>query len=124
VLARNEAVNFNWGSGSPASTVTSNYFSARWTGFLTPPTTGTYRFRTYSDEGVRVWVNGAQVINNWTAHTATTNTSGSMTLNAGQRYPVTIEFYERTGSAVMQWRWLAPGTSSYVAVPASVLSAQ
>jgi hypothetical protein len=87
------------------------------TGFVEAPSTGTYRFQTVSDDGVRVWVNGLQLINNWSKHSAATNTSGAISLNAGTRYAITMEYFEASGQAVARLRWLPPGTSSYVAVP-------
>lgn len=121
VLNRTEAIDFGWGSGSPGAGVASNNFSARWTGTVMAPSTGTYRFQTVSDDGVRVWINGTQVINNWSDHSSTTNTSGNVTLSAGQRYTVRVEYYEKGGSAVMRLRWRLPGTTSYVAIPAASL---
>ena len=121
VLTRNEAVNFNWGTSSPGTGVSVDNFSVRWSGTVTAATTGTYRFRTNSDDGVRLWVNGVQVINNWSDHAATLNTSGNISMTAGQRYTIRLEYYEKGGSAVMQLRWLRPGTSSYVAIPAASL---
>ena len=85
--------------------MTSNNFSARWTGSLLAPSSGSYLFQTVSDDGVRVWVNGVQVINNWSDHSSTTNTSAALTLQAGVRYAVRVEYYDRTGSAVMRLRW-------------------
>ena len=84
-------------------------FSVRWTGTVAAPATGTYRFQTVSDDGVRVWVNGVQVINNWTDHSSTTNTSGTINLIAGTRYSITIEYYENGGQAVARLRWLHAG---------------
>ncbi len=124
LVQRIEAVNFDWGNGQPAVGVAADSFSVRWTGTLTVPNNGNYRFRTISDDGVRLWVNGTQRINNWTDHAPTTDTSGSFKLNAGQRVSITLEFYERGGGAVMQLQWLRPGTSSYVAVPAASLNTQ
>jgi PA14 domain len=120
---RTEAVNFNWGTASPGGSIGINNFSARWTGSVMATSSGAYRFRTNSDDGVRLWVNGVQVINNWTDHAATLNTSTTINLVAGQRYAIRLEYYERGGSAVMQLRWLPPGTTSYVAIPASALFA-
>ena len=121
VLTRTEAINFNWGTGSPGTGVNADNFSVRWTGTVAPTTTGAYRFRTNSDDGVRVWVNGVQVINNWSDHSPTTNTSANVNLTAGQRYSIRVEYYERGGGAVMQLRWRLPGTTTYVAIPASRL---
>jgi mono/diheme cytochrome c family protein len=120
-LTRTEVVNFDWGSGSPGTGVNSNNFSVRWSGSVMATTSGTYRFRTISDDGVRLWVNGVQVINNWSDHAATTNTSGTINLVAGQRYAIRLEYYERSGQAVMRLRWLPPGTSTYVTIPGSAL---
>ena len=94
-----------------------NGFSVRWTGFVEAPTTGSYRFRTVSDDGIRVWVAGVQRINNWTNHSATTDTSGTLNLVAGQKYAITVEYYDNTGSAVARLRWQTPGNGTFVAVP-------
>ena len=116
-LSRTEAVNFNWGTAAPGAGVNADNFSARWTGTVAPTSTGSYRFQTYSDDGVRVWVNGTQVINNWTDHSPTTNSSANVSLTAGQRYTIRVEYYEKTGGAVMQLRWRLPGAITYGAIP-------
>ena len=116
-----ENINFDWGSGSPGPGVNNNNFSVRWSGRIEAPATGTYRFQTVSDDGVRVWVNGTQLINNWTAHAATTNTSGTISLTAGTRYNITVEYYEASGQSEIRLRWLTPGNGSYVTVPANRL---
>src|SRR4029077_4748294 len=63
LLTRTEAVNFDWGRGSPGPGGPANQFSVRWTGTITVPATGSYRFRTVSDDGVRLTINGTQRIN-------------------------------------------------------------
>jgi YVTN family beta-propeller protein len=123
LLTRTEAINFNWASGAPGAGVPANQFSVRWTGTITIPTTGSYRFRTVSDDGVRLWLGGTQRINNWTNHSATTNTTTTINFTAGQRVAVTLEYYENSGSAVMQLQWRRPGSSSYVAIPVGNLNA-
>ncbi len=40
-------------------------YSVRWTGFVQPHFSQTYTFRTNTDDGVRLWVNGVQIINRW-----------------------------------------------------------
>ena len=122
-LVRTEAVNFDWGSGAPGAGIGADNFSARWTGSVLAASSGSYRLRTRSDDGVRLWINNVQVINNWTDHSPTNNTSGTINLVAGQRYSVRLEYYERGGGAVMQMLWLPPGASSYVSVPAASLFA-
>ena len=120
-VTRTEAVDFNWGGGSPSAELPADNFSARWEGRLEAPATGAYAFQTNSDDGVRVWINGVLVIDNWTVHPPTLDTSGSVALTAGQRATVRIEYQEFGGGAVIQFRWRPPGGSGFTAVPANRL---
>jgi hypothetical protein len=121
VLTRvDQSVDFNWGSSAPAPSVGSNNYSVRWTGFVEAPVTGTYVFSTVSDDGIRLWVNGQQVINNWTIHGATTNTSAGITLTAGVRYTIRLDYFEATGLATARLRWSYPGQTTQ-AIPATRL---
>ena len=112
---------FDWGTGSPGAGVPPNFFSARWTGLLQATTGGIYQLQTTSDDGVRVWVNGVQLINNWTPHGPTVDTSAGITLVAGERTSIVVEYQEYSGGAVMRLRWRTPGSAAYVPVPASQL---
>ena len=114
VLTRFETVDFNWGNASPGTGVNADNFSARWSVTSVAPTTGNYRFQTVSDDGVRVWINGNLVINNWTDHGPTTDTSANIALTAGDTLKVTMEFYENGGGAEARLRWLTPGAGAYV----------
>ena len=104
-------VDFDWGGNAPASGVNYDNFSVRWTGQVEAPVSGSYTFATVSDDGVRLWVNGQQLIDNWTDHPPTTNTAAPVTLTAGQRYDLRMEFYDRTGGAVARLLWSYPGQS-------------
>jgi cytochrome c peroxidase len=118
VLTKLEAVDYDWTTGAPGTGVNADQFSARWSGSLLVPSTGTYRLRTISDDGVRLWVAGTQRINNWSDHGPTTDTTVDLALTAGQRVPIVLEFYENGGGAVMRLQWLTPAAAAYVAVPA------
>jgi YVTN family beta-propeller protein len=124
LTTRIETVDFDWGTGQPSTGVPADSFSVRWTGTLTVPSTGSYRFQTVSDDGVRLWVGGTQRINNWTDHGPTTDTSAAVSLTAGQRVSITLEYYENGGGAVVRLLWLPPGAATYVPIPAAQLNAQ
>lgn len=99
-----QTVSFDWGGGGPGSPIANDYFSVRWTGKVQPCFTENYTFTTRSDDGIRLWVNGSPVIDNWTLHGSTYN-SGSINLIAGQKYDIRLEFYENAGSAVAELYW-------------------
>lgn len=105
VLTRIEPqVNFSWGAGSRDPSVPTNTFSARWTGHIVPNFSETYTFSTRSDDDVRLWIDGVQMVTNWTNHDMTTNT-GTINLVAGQRYDVKIEYYDNAGSPIAKLLW-------------------
>ena len=122
-LQRTEAINFNWGAGSPGAGVGIDRFSARWTGQIEAPLTGSYQLQTVSDDGVRVSLNGQQIINNWTDHGPTTNTSAAINLTGGTKVSITVEYYENAGGAVVSLAWKTPGSAAFVTVPANRLYA-
>ena len=112
-------INFDWDTGSPAAGIGTNNFSARWTGKVTPKVTGTHTFYTQSDDGIRLWVNGVLLIDNWTDHPPTEN-SNTLFLNAGQAYDLKVEYYENIGGAVAKLLWAAPGLAKEVVPPAQL----
>jgi len=104
-LTRTDAlINFNWGSSTPSTSIPINNFSVRWSGYIQPLYSETYTFSTLSDDGIRLWVNGSQIINNWTDHSSITNTE-SITLIAGIKYSIRLEYYENQGDAIAQLSW-------------------
>lgn len=117
-------IDFEWGSGSPLPGIIGNdRFSVRWRGYIVPQETGTYRFRTRSDDGVRLWVGdlSSPIINQWNDHSPTDHTAGAMTLQKGQVYPIRMEMYENGGGAVARLSWQTPSNTGYVVVPSTVL---
>lgn len=101
-------VNFNWGSGSPATSIGRDTFSVRWTGKVMPQYTQTYTFYVRANDGVRLWINNQQIINRWSNQWFTREWSGQINLTAGQKYDIRLEYYENTGSAEVQLLWQSP----------------
>ena len=120
LATRSEAVDFDWGAGAPAG-VTADRFAARWSGAVIAEASGLYRFQTVSDDGVRLWVDGQLVIDNWTPHGATVDTSAALRLEAGRRYAIRLEYFEEEWDATIRLRWQRPGAGGFVAIPAGAL---
>ena len=121
VLARAEAVNFDWLGAAPATGVNADNYSVSWTGQVEAPFAGNYIFRTVSDDGVRLWVDGIQVVNNWTVHGTTNNDSVAVALTAGQKVSLVMEYYEGAGGAVARLHWQRPGDTGFSAIPPTQL---
>ena len=119
VVRLDDTINFSWGTGSPDSRVPVDNFSARWTGKIKPTKSATYTFYTDVGGGVRLWVNGQELVNNWTLHSLATNT-GKIALTAGTSYDITMEYQVGTQSAVAKLSWSTSSAAKAI-VPQSVL---
>jgi poly(3-hydroxybutyrate) depolymerase len=97
-------VSFDWGLGSPAAGIPVDGFSARWTGRIEPRYGEAYTFTTIADDGVRLWIDGTLVIDDWTTHAAAAR-SGTIALAAGRVYDLRLEYLETTGAASVSLSW-------------------
>jgi hypothetical protein len=122
VLTRTDPqINFTWPDGTgPDALVGDNNFSVRWTGEIEAAFTETYTFYTNSDDGVRLWVDGQQLVDNWTDH-ANMENSGVIDLIAGGVYGIQMEYHDTSGEGVAELRWSSPHTAKQY-VPQGALS--
>ena len=124
VLQRCEAaINHDWGGGSPAANVPTNQFSARWTGTFSS-TAGSYQFTATADDGIRVWVDGALVVDSWRDQAPTTYQQ-TRSLTAGS-HDLKVEYYENGGGAVarVSWQLIPPPPPPAPSCSTGELSAQ
>jgi len=101
-------INFNFGTGSPDPSISSDFFTIRWLGEVRALDTDTYTFYTTTDDGVRLWVDNQLLVNSWVLQ-APTEHSGVIALTANQQYPVVMEYYENAVGAVAQLSWSTAG---------------
>jgi hypothetical protein len=94
-------IDFNWGTGSP-QTLPADNFSARWTRQIFFEG-GRYRFTTETDDGVRLFVDGALLIDRWHQMSVTSYTA-DVQLSRGV-YTVRMEYFEQAGGARAKLTW-------------------
>ncbi|WP_395745181.1 Ig-like domain-containing protein [Prosthecobacter sp.] len=100
-------LDFTWGAGSPDPRIPTDGFSVRWTGYITPRYSETYDIISVTDDGVRLWVNGQLVVDNWNDHGESWD-NGTITLQAGVTVSVVMEYYENGGDATARLLWESP----------------
>ncbi len=121
-LTRTDAVvNFNWSNHGPDPTIGRTNFTVRWTGSVQPEYSETYTFSTVSDGGIRLWVNGQLLIDDWTAQPSAITNRGSITLTAQQLYNLRVDYSQATSNGVAQLLWSSPSTAALAIVPQTQL---
>jgi hypothetical protein len=90
VMTRVDAqVNFDWGEGSITPTA-ADYVSVRWVGLLLPRYSEQYTFYADADDGVRLWVDNAQLVDRW--ESGANMTAANMVLKANIFYRIKLEY--------------------------------
>ncbi|NCB42542.1 MAG: hypothetical protein EOM59_07970 [Clostridia bacterium] len=114
-------ITFNGGYDTPPHTLIElETFSMRWTGFIRPTVSGSYTFKTYSDDGIKVFVNNTEVIDNWGLYSLDYSVSDTpIYLEAGTYYPITVEYQQMPLYAACILLWEANGVQTSI-VPSSV----
>ncbi len=120
-LTRTEGpIDFFWNTGSPGPGIDIDNFSVLWTGKLRVPYSDTYTFYLFSDDGVRLWVNGQLLLDRWFDQYGPEVPSTPIFLNAGQSYDIRIEYYEHFGGAEIHLSWSSASVPKQI-VPVSQL---
>jgi hypothetical protein len=102
VLSRCEsAINYDW-SGSPASGVNADSFTVRWVGTFGFEASD-YEFTAATDDGMRLWVDGQLLIDQWKDQPNTTYRA-TKTMSAGA-HKVKVKYYDHVswGTAKVSW---------------------
>lgn len=110
-LNRTDAeINFDWVRNSPGKPITEDNFTATWTGFIQSVYNEEYLFEAVADDGIRVWIDDKLVIDNWINTSQGTQSNvmeagkgtaadGKISLSAGKKYSIRIEYVETSQNA-------------------------
>ena len=116
-------VDINWGTGSllPYDVgVYSDNMIVNYSGYVTIPVTGDYKFGGTSDDGMRIRLGGKEVTSLWTNHGPTDTWSATMRFEAGQIIPIQVDYFEGGGGAQVNLQWQGPAGNGVI--PGTYLS--
>jgi beta-glucosidase len=100
MVRTDQHIHFDWGEGSFAEGHPVDHFSVRWTGYFIPKKSGDYKFFTSADDGVRLYIDDQNLIDDWLPQSQTIE-SGAKRLEAGKAYKIRLEYFEDVGSAIV-----------------------
>jgi beta-glucosidase len=122
VLTRVDAkVDFRWDRGAPTDDLVArgelaaeqalgpDDYSARWTGRLVPPVSGRYEISVAADDGFRLFIDGAPVLEDWNTNSRVKAKSTFVDLVAGKGHEIRLEYFEAVRDAEVHLGWRLPG---------------
>lgn len=118
VVERIEAtLDHDWKADAPAPGIGKDRFSARWTGTLTPIATGKTTLAIDADDGVRLWIDGKLVIDDWRAHFVERHTA-EVELTKDEPVPIRVDYFEADLEASVRLSWSAGAELPEQVIPA------
>lgn len=110
VATRTEAnIDKSWNDEPPVPGIDPHYCSIRWTGQLVAPETGIYTFSAKVDDGIRVWVGGVMVIDNWHLNDDGQFT-GQVKMREGIAYDLKVEYFNALIEGEVRLLWELPSS--------------
>lgn len=111
------SINHRWNDGSPHETLSNDHFSGRWQGSFHFEA-GNYRFDVLADQGVRIWVDNALIIESWTTSDGIQD-QADVFLDEGY-HRIEVAYYEGRGNAMLVFDWQKLETTSPCLAPLNV----
>jgi mannan endo-1,4-beta-mannosidase len=106
VLRRtDQTIDFLWKDAAPGDGVPADGFSVRWSGWISSKFAESYTFTTTTDDGVRLWIDGDNLIDSWTLQSSLERTSKPVPMLPGVLRRITIEYYEHAFTATARLSW-------------------
>lgn len=100
-------IDLSWNDNPPVPGLDPHNCSIRWTGILNAPKTGTYTFSAKVDDGIRVWVGGVLVIDNWKLNDDG-HFTGKVIMREGVPYNLKVEYFNALIEGEVRLLWTMP----------------
>jgi len=90
--------------------------SVRWEGDIVPSESGVYHFRSYSDGGIRLYVDGKLLVDHWRQDWLPSNDDAGVELKAGQRHHFRLDWVKDQKATTMNLGWKTPAPTQDTAL--------
>ncbi len=104
VKRQDARVDFGWTLTSPAREIPFDWYSVRWTGKLIAPASETIRLGVEGNDGYRLYLDGALLIDNWQKKSYS-SVLKDVRLESGREYDLRLEYFESSGNARVKLVW-------------------
>jgi beta-glucosidase len=122
VLTRTDrTINFNWDKFAPVDGLQRNNYSVRWSGTVTPPSSGDYKlgvrlnycYACENAEGFRLYLDGKLFVESSNQKTGERGAviENSIHFSDSKPHAIRLEYFHGTGSAGIDLTWQAPAAA-------------
>ena len=101
-------LDYKTGTGEVLTSGKENLVGARITGLIHMAEPGSYTFAVNSNDGVRIWVGGDQILDDPDVHADRFSDPAWVTIEEAGWYPITVLYFEKKNTSTLQLYWLKP----------------
>jgi alpha-L-fucosidase len=115
-----QVIDFDWVRNSPGKPVSEDDFTAEWNGFINPAFSEEYRFDAEADDGMRLWIDGKLVLDQWEPGSTTGQHPadlGRILLQSHKLATIKLEYRELKQNASIRLKWSSKSQSSEIIPP-------
>ena len=112
-------LNHRFGKGKVFDSGASRGVAMRMKGLLRFPESGEYTFRAISNDGLRIRVADALIIDDPDQHSDRYAVQAIVVIRQKGWYPLAVEYFQRKGTATIALFWRGPSAKAFEQVPAS-----
>ena len=112
------------GDGNVLTSQNDNGVGAEITGLIKLDEPGTWAFALQSNDGVRLWIGGHQIVDDPDVHSDQFSPIGELTVETPGWYPLKLLYFERKATSTLELYWQAPDAppGTMPIVPAEALA--
>jgi len=104
VVRTDARVDFGWTLNAPARGIPFDWYSVRWTGRLTAPSSGVRHLGVEGNDGYRLWLDGRLVVDDWQKRSYGARLA-AVSIAPGSVHDLRVEFFEPAGNARVKLVW-------------------
>lgn len=97
-------------------------YSVQMDGLIRLDRPGRYGFAAISNDGIRVTIDRHRVVDDPYVHATQTSPVTFIDVAQAGWYPLTVQYFQKGGTAALKLLWQPPGTSNLAPVPAAALA--
>ncbi len=83
---------------------------------------GIYRFAAFSNDGVRITIDRTRAVDDPYVHAGQMSPTTEVTIERNGWYPITVQYFQKRGTAALKFLWQPPGAGGMMVVPAAALA--
>lgn len=109
------------GSGQMWDSQTNRNYAVHMTGLIQLEA-GIYRFAALSNDGIRVTIDKTRVVDDPDVHASKMSPATEVRISEPAWYPITVQYFQKGGTAALKFYWQPPGAGGMLLVPAAALA--